>query len=151
MLTRERRDFQNDAVAGCQNQNDELKDAKTLGTRSDKWAKPVWNSWSFALFGKKVDIWVSLMTPDPTYDPKASVFDKLEWKKTTSYWTFKFSRHAFIKPTSQKKNQPASGQRRLAVMVSAVSLMKFSTQVNCFWKDKLDTVLYSSSTVDCVF
>lgn len=29
-------DFQNDAVAGCQNQNDELKDAKTLGTRSDK-------------------------------------------------------------------------------------------------------------------
>lgn len=51
----------------------------------------------------------------------------------------------------KKKNQPASGQRGLAVMVSAVSLMKFSTQVNCFWKDKLDRVLYSSSTVDCVF
>lgn len=58
-------------------------------------------------------------------------------KKTTSYWTFKFSLHAFIKPTSQKKNQPASGQRGLAVMMSAASLMKFSTQVNCFLKRQI--------------
>lgn len=82
---------------------------RVISHNSSLGAKPTSNSWSFALFGKKVDIWVSLMTPDPTYDPKASVFDKLEWKKTTSYWTFKFSRHAFIKPTSQKKKSTSIG------------------------------------------
>ena len=50
-----------------------------------------------------------------------------------------------------QKHKPAVRSARSCSDVNAASLMKFSIQVKLFLKNKLDMVLYPSSTVDCVF